>query len=98
MDSEMKHPAPTEPIDVTKVGEVYSGRPGCACGCRGKYYHSSTPHEGYVEGDATDDKMVARVVKLFNANLELVWDVGGGIFQFDLSEKRTYTVYMIGWK
>lgn len=24
-------------IDITKVKKVYSGRPGCQCGCRGNY-------------------------------------------------------------
>lgn len=28
-------------IDVAKVKQVYSGRPGCQCGCRGNY--SSKP-------------------------------------------------------
>lgn len=31
----------TAPIDVTAVSQVYNGRHGCACGCRGNY--SSTP-------------------------------------------------------
>ena len=26
---------------ISEVVRVYSGRPGCACGCRGKYYPSS---------------------------------------------------------
>lgn len=28
-------------IDPTKVVRVYSGRPGCGCGCRGKYYEDA---------------------------------------------------------
>lgn len=26
-----------------KVTQVYSGRPGCACGCRGTYYEEGSP-------------------------------------------------------
>lgn len=29
-------------IDIAKVKSVYSGRPGCQCGCRGNY--SDKPH------------------------------------------------------
>lgn len=89
------HPSPTSKIDVNKVSKVYSGRPGCACGCRGNYFSSSKfPSEGKV----VNDKMVARVVKLFNDNLDKVEDYGDGIFVYNPSENRTYTVYTEGWK
>lgn len=30
-------------IDIDKVLSVYSGRPGCACGCRGNYFYQADP-------------------------------------------------------
>lgn len=87
----VKHP---DHIDISKVSEVYSGRPGCACGCRGKYYLSSRYHKG----DKVNDRMVSKVVNLFNENLDKVLDMDGGIYALDLSETRTYTVYMEGWE
>jgi len=29
-------------IECAVIGKVYSGRPGCGCGCRGNYSWSST--------------------------------------------------------
>lgn len=29
-------------IDISRVAQVYSGRPGCQCGCKGNY--STKPH------------------------------------------------------
>ncbi len=42
-------------IDYTKVTRVYSGRPGCGCGCRGKYYD--------------DTRNIKRIVKAMYNNL-----------------------------
>lgn len=39
-------------IDPTTIVKVYSGRPGCGCGCRGKYWD--------------DARNIARVVKRMN--------------------------------
>lgn len=39
-------------IKIEEVEKVYSGKPGCACGCRGKYWESGP--------------MVKRIVKMFN--------------------------------
>lgn len=39
-------------IDATKVVKVYSGRPGCGCGCRGKY--------------STNPATIKRIVKTMN--------------------------------
>jgi hypothetical protein len=73
-------------IDIKQVQEVYSGKPGCACGCRGKYY--------------TDGKMIEKVVGIINetkpidichaSDNRFVW-----IDKLDENgiAKRTYTVY-----
>ena len=60
----------TYQIDVTKVRKVYSGRPGCACGCRGSYrYATVAAHEegGTDIGlDEFNDKQVKKVVRILN--------------------------------
>lgn len=33
------------PIELDKVTSVYSGKHGCACGCRGKYTYASQTRE-----------------------------------------------------
>lgn len=56
-------------IDVSKVRSVYSGRPGCACGCRGTYKHaaahraSAQAHQGYpIADDEVSDRSVTLIV------------------------------------
>lgn len=59
-------------IDVTRVYEVYSGRHGCACGCRGKYTCTTdgvalgVARRGYDNGIAPSDKTVAMIVRKMN--------------------------------
>lgn len=45
-------------LKVNHIHEVYSGRLGCACGCRGNYYK--------------DKKNILRVLNLFIKNQALV--------------------------
>lgn len=42
-------------IAAENVSRVYSGKIGCACGCKGKYYEAGSP-------------MVKKVVRLINEN------------------------------
>lgn len=55
------------------VISVYSGKPGCSCGCRGTYRYASaavadgtaTQHVGYAVGaDAVNDRQVKKVLGL----------------------------------
>jgi len=46
---------------LANVQKVYTGKPGCMCGCRGKYSYARGCEEGY------DDQVNERSVKiLFN--------------------------------
>lgn len=69
--------ATKDKIDPTKVVSVYSGRPGCACGCRGKHtYASATAEEvSKKRGFAVpvSDNTVHLIVGKMNALIE-----GGG--------------------
>jgi hypothetical protein len=58
-------------LTPANVQGVYSGKPGCACGCKGNYrYHSTqvqaaTKRRGYeVTPDEVNDKQVAKVLKI----------------------------------
>ncbi len=53
-------------LTIDKVMSVYSGLPGCACGCRGKHRYASAhvkiagKHRGYaVQSDEVSDRSVA---------------------------------------
>jgi hypothetical protein len=71
---------------IEEVTQVYSGRPGCACGCRGKYFDKGS-------------KMVKRVYNLFTRNLPNVysWETSKDKFvALDVGQNRTYTMYYQG--
>lgn len=65
--------ATTTKIDAEKVISVYSGRPGCACGCRGKHTYATRVAEemskrrGYPVN--TSDNTVYLIVGKMNALL-----------------------------
>ena len=50
-------------IDRATITKVYSGRPGCGCGCRGRYY--------------TDARNITRIVNAMNKRVDLM-SAGGG--------------------
>lgn len=50
-------------IDRATITKVYSGKPGCGCGCRGRYY--------------TDSGMITSVVNRMNASEYLARDDNG---------------------
>jgi hypothetical protein len=62
----------TRIIDKAHVMQAYSGRPGCACGCRGTYHVASAfaarveKERGYSTGRAPNDAQVSRIVNLLN--------------------------------
>ena len=89
-------------LTAADVVAVYSGKPGCACGCRGKYSYSSehraraSKHRGYrVEDDEISDRNVTRILNLMKANANDVQYIEDGIYVFDLHENRTYTLYTL---
>lgn len=92
-------------FNLNHVSAVYTGRKGCACGCRGKYSYASA-HKGerpsYLTGDEgvsdrTVKTLVAKVERLLaeGAVESLMVDEGGEWFAVDLEHDRTYTVYLV---
>ena len=82
-------------LTTADVSFVYSGRPGCACGCRGKYWFSSAFKKVAEQRFRTvSDTMVRHVIRVFqNADAKDIQDYGD-FFALDVSEKRTYTLYL----
>lgn len=65
---------------VADVLQVYSGKPGkCCCGCAGNHRYNSayvaeaSAYRGYeVSADEVNDRQVAKVLALLQANPDLV--------------------------
>jgi hypothetical protein len=88
-------------IDISKVASAYSGKPGCMCGCRGKYYYT-TEHakdagkqRGYeVEDNEINDSMVKKVTKILNSHKSECDDFGTGIY-YKQSDNHCYAIYFL---
>lgn len=91
-------------FDVSKVSSVYSGRKGCACGCRGTHTYArafKADRPSYYKPDSdvgVNDRvvraMVAKVERFVRdgTNVDRV-HVDAGFFAVDMVNDRTYTVY-----
>lgn len=94
--------APAAPeFNGRKVLSVYSGRPGCACGCRGKHtYHPLTREEasknrGYeVEAHECSIRgmniILGKMQKFQESGIKL--DDGGSYLAYE-TESRLYVIY-----
>jgi len=69
-------------ISLDQIASVYSGKPGCCCGCRGKHY--SDP--------STNAAMFRKVFYLLKANEEKV-SVEGGYVAAQING-REYIAYL----
>lgn len=87
-------------IDVARVTAVYTGRPGCACGCRGKYRYASAhaskagQRRGYaVSADEISDRSVKLVTSRVNKMIAkgLFFEKGEGFVAVELPS-RLYIV------
>ena len=90
-----------KPIEIQNIISVYSGKPGCCCGCLGKHtYHpdyrvTAGVRRGYkVEKDEVNLSTVKRVVRILNKNLKEVADEGGHYFFEDFSKSPTGRWYI----
>lgn len=95
-------------FDLNHVATVYSGRKGCACGCRGKYSYASAfacdRLSYYVDNDGVNDRSVRTIANkvaalLADPNSDVARvHVGADIHDrpyvaVDMANDRTYTVY-----
>ena len=82
------------------VSSVYSGKPGCACGCRGQYRYNSamlaaeSKRRGYaVEAEDVNDKQVRKVVRLLLINWPDVKVDDANEFAYAEINGRSYCAY-----
>lgn len=59
MDNDRKNRQAVIDLDASTVGRVYSGKPGCGCGCNGNYYE--------------DQRNITRVVNLMKKRADADW-------------------------
>lgn len=76
-----------------KVVQVYSGHPGCACGCQGTYW----PNNSNDQPSSKDLRNFRRIYKLLTQNLSKIYSYKEYIDEYvclDIPEtNRTYTIY-----
>lgn len=108
MDAATKQQA-TEALAVLTtefVMSVYSGKPGCCCGCNGNHRYNSkhvalgSASRGYAVTPAdVNDRQVAKVLALVQANADRLedWDEDSNNFAVTLTSdsgtQRLYIVY-----
>lgn len=73
------------------VKRAYLGKPGCMCGCRGKYYTTASNKEA-KSYDSVNTAMVTKVLRMLQANEELI-EVGDNYFAAQVGGKE-YVVYL----
>lgn len=81
-----------------KILSVYSGKPGCMCGCRGKHYYNPTHREeaskkrGYaVEDGEISPRMIKRVLGILQKTSSQV-EYGARWISSDVGGRR-YVIY-----
>jgi hypothetical protein len=81
---------------IEKVVRVYSGHPGCACGCQGRYW----PEDGALgvhQGNAKDQRAIKRIYNIFQsvnpASVYTYTEAEDHFVCLDVSATRTYTMY-----
>ncbi len=96
-------------FDINKVTRVYSGRKGCACGCRGNYstasqYRDSRPSYQHDSDDGISDRAVKSIVNKVTKFIcdptsdvarVIVDDRHGDWIAVDMKHDRTYTIYFV---
>ena len=99
MDSIVKA-SPIQSMSTDDVLSVYSGRPGCCCGCKGKHRYNSKYQDvasvdrGYnVDDDEVNDTQVKKILNLIKNNESIVEDNGDHIAL--QTETRLYIVYRL---
>lgn len=91
----------TKQVSLSEVSSVYSGKPGCCCGCRGKHTYTQTHRQaasksrGYeVTDDEVNDGVVKQIVGKINKLLAegLIPEVDDTYLAVELPN-RLYVVY-----
>lgn len=90
-------------IDISKIVKVYSGKPGCMCGCVGKYSYNpehrdlGSERRGY---DVKDEEVSLRSVKIIAkkvlTNPDVKWDdAPNPEYAYVETDTRNLVVYFV---
>lgn len=86
----------TSPKVMEFVSRVYSGRPGCACGCRGNYRATKAWAHAHPEvaeyRKVVNEVQVKKVVNILRENLNVAKSYKNFLYIENLNG-RTFTVY-----
>lgn len=77
-------------IDPGAVVRAYKGKPGCMCGCKGKYYTSSK-----VDHSIVNPAMVTKILRTIQANEDLVEIDEGGAWISARVDGKDNVVYLV---
>jgi hypothetical protein len=69
------------------IERAYLGKPGCMCGCKGKYYTSTK-----VDRSSVNPAMVTKILRTIQANEHLL-ETGSSYFAAQVGGKE-YVVYL----
>jgi hypothetical protein len=88
-------------LTIDQIASVYSGKPGCCCGCNGNHRYASGHREwasknrGYeVEDSDINDRQVKKVFNLLLANADQV-DTSNADHLFIDLDGRWYIAYLV---
>lgn len=93
---------------LQEIAQVYSGRPGCMCGCLGKYWVSNIKYAtSYFSEEEkrrqVSMRMIRKIYKIFQEKLQLGEVTAykshlGGIYSTELHADRVYVMYTKTWE
>jgi hypothetical protein len=87
----MKNIQDLTPSDITRA---YSGRQGCMCGCKGKYYVATPRGDSAGAFSIVNPGMVTKVLRTIQANEEAAnMEADGSCVYLDLGG-RSYVAYL----
>jgi len=75
-------------LTPSMVKRAYFGKPGCMCGCRGKYYTTASNKDH----DSVNAAMVTKILRTIQANENLL-ESGDSYFAAQVGGKE-YVVYL----
>ena len=92
-------------LTTDDVQSVYSGKPGCCCGCNGKHRYNSkhvlsgSKNRGYeVTADEVNDKQVKKVLNIVKKNALLAaeeYSAGQNHFAVEVTNGMSTRLYIV---
>jgi hypothetical protein len=78
-------------IDLNKISQIYSGKDGCRCGCKGKYVSTSFAKDNAEANDKLASKRLKRAKELVEGGA--AFDMGDTYIDIKTGEKTVLCLY-----